>query len=372
MKQINIQNYEVSHKAFPFVWSFLKHEKLNFSIWLIMEVAADFFGIFIAQYFNKKVINYFQIEDQILINGIFLVFLYIIFNNCVFLFKTAMMKFKIKSLECISNKVMNKLFSYTIEHSMNYFNNSFSGAISSKIQSVGYSSADFIESIKKIITSLIIFILIPFFFAKISIYLSILFIIFGAIYFYFFSKSSREWGKKRKDLSEANSGFFGFLVDDFSNIRNIKIFSNLFMEKLCSKKYIQKIRKTERNLMESQMVNQTISFICTFSLFFSIISTSAVFLSKNKINFGDFTFVIIILSIANFVLKGFIGALNGFYGHKAVIENGLETILKPIEIKDKNNAKNINTINGKIVFKDVIFAYGELNKKEVLSNENKK
>ncbi|MDD2839592.1 MAG: ABC transporter ATP-binding protein [Rickettsiales bacterium] len=340
-----------------FLWKFAKNRKLDCFVWLFVEIANDMVGIFVAQYFNKKMISYFGIENPVLKTGLFLVFLYIFFNNINNLFKPFKLKTKFKFVDYIQKSVRNSLFSYTIQHSMDYFNNSFSGSLNNKIRSAVASTGEIFNSLKEILCIVSIFILVPIFYAQINIYIGISFFIIGILYIFLLSKIQKKIVDNQNEKSESVSKFFGLINDDFTNISNIKIFSNQLIERRNIKKQNVEIMRKEYKLTKTQISFQLINFICNFLMFFSVLGIAGYLLALRQISIADFTYIVIVTSISRFVLINGVKSLMRIYGAVGDLQNALETIYKPIGIKNKEKSKKLVTNEGKIVFKNVRFGY---------------
>ncbi len=114
----------------------LKFGKSIIVYYTIFYTITDIFEVLIAQYCNKQIINYLGIENLVLSFALFFVLLYCFFNNIHIIEKFIRMKFLDFKLAKIVNNLKERAFNYTIQHSMNYFNDSFSGDISSKISNI--------------------------------------------------------------------------------------------------------------------------------------------------------------------------------------------------------------------------------------------
>lgn len=153
----------------------LKVNKKDIFIFSMIFVIINLVGVFIAQYFNKKVIDYLTLENITLKFGLFILFFSVIFDCSRLLTKTIELKFVNFKMLKITNKAKEKVFTYTINHSMSFFDNSFSGDISSKISNIGNQLNKFIDSIAHIISNIIFFILSFIFYVSINIYCHIFF-----------------------------------------------------------------------------------------------------------------------------------------------------------------------------------------------------
>jgi ATP-binding cassette, subfamily B, bacterial len=348
---------EKEGSTFSFMCRLSKNRKFSCFVWLFFEISNDIVGIFVAQYFNKKMISYFEIENPSVRFGLFIVFLYIFFNNISNIFKLFKLKTGFKFVDYIKKTTRNTLFSYIIQHSINYFNNSFSGSLNSKINIAVYSVEKIFIGLKKIICAGCIFILVPIFYAKINIYISLCFFIFAVLYIFSLSKIQKKFIGIKKENSESVSKFFGLINDDFTNISNIKIFSNQIIERRNIKRQNVEIMRNEYKLTKVIIVFNFINFICNFLLFFSVLGIAGYLLALRQISIADFTYIVIITSISRFVIINCVKSLMDMYGAVGDLQNALETIYKPIDIKNKEKSKKLVVDEGKIVFKNVRFGY---------------
>ena len=334
----------------------LKVNKKDIFIFSMIFVIINLVGVFIVQYFNKKVIDYLTLENITLKFGLFILFFSVIFDCSRLLTKTIELKFVNFKMLKITNKAKEKVFTYTINHSMSFFDNSFSGDISSKISNIGNQLNKFIDSIAHIISNIIFFILSFIFYVSINIYIAISFLISAIIYLLVCEKYSSQYSEKRKIKEEKKSNYFGFVNDVFLNIINVKSFSHMHFEKCNSNRYLFKILKSEKDIIKTQTKVQFLHFFSTFVLFFSTISVATILLSTNKITSGDFVIVVIILHILKFSLRSFMRYINQYYASIGALNNSIEKLYQPIEINNKTQNK-LNLFNGKIVFNNITFDY---------------
>ena len=335
----------------------LKISNKTIAFFVIVLASMDLFYIFLAQYCNKKIVDYLGIENLNLSFALFLVFLMCCFGNFKSLKTFTENKFIIFKLNKIANKFKEKAFSYTIQHSMSYFNNSFSGDISSKISNVSKQFNIIINSLIHIINHFIIFAISLIFFAKINILIAITLLVSGTIYLVFYKTFCfNEYVSTHKVFAENNSRYFGLINDIFANIINVKAFSKTFLEKHNSNKYIFNIKKAEKNLTKLRIKRQFFSMISSFILFFSVILISTILLSLEKITSGDFVFVIVLLHILRFSIESIVRYSNSYYASIAIINNSIERLYQPIEIVDKTK-KELTLTDGMIKFNNITFGY---------------
>ena len=335
----------------------LKISNKTIAFFVMVLAGTDLFNVFLAQYCNKRIIDYLGIESLNLSFALFLVFLLCIFGNFKSLQHFIENRFVVFKLNKIANKLKENTFNYTIQHSMSYFNNSFSGDISSKISNISKQLKGIVDSLSHIINNFIFFTISFIFFAKVNILIAIALLVSGTIYLVFYKTFCfNEYVSTHKVFAENKSKYFGLINDIFANIINVKAFSKTFLEKHNSNKYIFDIKKAEKGLIKLSIKRQFFNMVSSFILFFSVISISTILLSLKKITSGDFVFVIVLLHILRFSIESVVKYSNRYYASIAIINNSIEKLYQPIEIVDKTE-KELTLTDGKIVFKNVRFGY---------------
>ena len=314
-------------------------------------------SIFVAQHFNKKMVNYLTGTNKVFLTGLSFIILYNIFNNITWLFHGIISKLTVATILKIQYKIRNNLFRYTIQHSMKYFNDSFSGAIANKISSITNKSGRFLKLTCKIFEKTITILLTPILYAQINFYLGMLFL-FIAIAFMIASRKIRKNVIHESNyLAEEKSKYSALINDDIMNIINIKIFSKIFSEKLRIKKQATKILRKDYNFQEADKNFYVMVFVFSFLFYAIILLFSCIALYLKKINIGDFIYLTIVTSILNHTTRHIVDITSEYSELKGTLENGLNAIFQPIEIVNNNNRKEIIVKKGKITFKNIIFYY---------------
>lgn len=344
-------------KTYDFLWKSTKGKRAVLGFFILTDLLNDVLGIFVAQYFNRKMVNYLSTNNAVFAVGLELIILYAVLDKSAYLIKSVRERLKINSLFKIIYNIRNKLFKHMVQHSMAYFNDSFSGALNNKIISAAKNSGLIIETTCKLIGNMSVILLTPILYTQINIYLGVAFTIIALLYLYFLRKLRKEVANKSKNLAEEKSNYFALINDDLTNIINIKSFSRNFKE-------INKIKRQNVDILRKDFEFKKTSakfllarFVLAFTLYSVIFVIAGILLYQRKIMIGDFLYVTIITAILNYVIKNFSEKLMRISIAKGALENNLEAILQPIEITDKKNAKKLIISNGRIIFKNINFNY---------------
>ncbi len=350
--------------VYDFLWKSTKGRRFLLSVLVIFYTIDDIISIFVAQYFNKKMVNYLGMENSTLLSGVTFILLYVLCGNITWIMAIIISKLKLSSIFVVQYKIRNNLFDYITKHSMDYFNNSFSGALNSKITSSVLHSGMLIYHICKIIENCIIILLTPILYAQINIYIGICFGLIAVFYVYITKNIKNDVMKKSDYLAEEKSKYFALINDDLTNIVNIKTFSRVFKERINIKKQNINILRKEFDYKKTNRKFFIIRFIIAFLLFTSVLGIGSFLLYHRKINMGDFLYLTTVTTILNFMVKQLGDKISSIALEKGILENNLSKIFQPIEIQNKSVSNRLIVSNGKIVFKNIFFSYG------VKQNEN--
>ena len=344
-------------KLMPFIWHFLKKYKIYFILYVTISFILGDLGLFFIQPYLLKIL-FDKIDSNTIniFNGLFIILL-ISFSDTLYINDIITNILKFKSLTRTIGDIRNTLFNYSMNQSVNFFNNNYSGELVNKINSITETietSLEAIIMIAKNIFLLTCFICVLFFFDKTLGFASIIWFVLYCLvsYCYLFKKKAVQ----SKLIQENQNKITAFVNDDFMNIKNIKIFASEKKERNILLNLLRNKFKNIYNEVKYTQISDFLFFILNFSLV-SLILFVAIYQLKNSIiSMGSFIFLFgLVKSFIIFARE--ICWLNDSFRDIIVMKNSLELITDDIELKDKKDAINLNISNGKIVFKNIIFKY---------------
>ena len=344
-------------KAINFIIESTKGKRFFLLLFFLSVFIGDLIALFFVQYLYKFVVNSIVENKFNLKIGIFYIFILAFLINFQTLELLLKAFFKFKSATYIQKDVRNKLFDYTIQHSISYFNNSFSGALSNKIDTIVRNIREFFTLVLAVMNLILFFIATSMAYFKINWHLSLFFVILTFLYVIIVSKIRQKLIKASVDKAESRNKYFGLINDDFVNVSNIKAFNTEKIEiNRVKKQNFEILRKSSRFLRFMSYVG-FLNGLFVF-LYVAIIMGFSIYLLVNKtINLGDFLFIWSITAIFGSFLRAGVFALTNVFETLGNIQNGIDTLLKPISITNKKDAKDIVITDGRIVLKNVKFSY---------------
>lgn len=343
-----------------FIWYFLKKQRLNFSIQLLLcfgwSVKESLFPFFIKQMVNgvhsqqPKLL----VLQSLLWQGTALFLVWIVMEISMRwqgLLAT-------RSFPQWRSNIRKYLFNYVIGHSIDYFNTNSSGSIASKISEIPRACESLLEIFLLHITSIggatilsiILLWLTHIHFAILSILWLLLHL---GISFYHAKRCHNAAEQQARAVAKLN----GKIVDVLVNMINVLLFSR----KKYESNYFKVAQKDElvysqnaRWVLEKVKIYQSLLAVVYLGTMLTYLITSWFY---STVSLGDFALV----PILTFSLLGMIGWLDGqiliIFREIGSIKASLRLLNTHYQICDRENAYPLQVSNGVISFRDVSFNY---------------
>lgn len=177
---------------------------------------------------------------------------------------------------------------------------------------------------------------------------------------------------KLKDVSseqaDARSLMTGRIVDSYTNISTVKLFSHSKRETEYAEEGMEGFLDTVyRQMRLVTGFNVWVEF-ANYLLVFSIAGISIYLWLDDAITVGAIAIAVSLALRINGMSKWIMWEIGGLFENLGTVIDGIKTLAKPITIEDKPNAEPLQVPQGGIHFDNVSFNYGE--NKGVINNLN--
>ncbi|UTT86468.1 ABC transporter ATP-binding protein/permease [Vibrio pelagius] len=177
---------------------------------------------------------------------------------------------------------------------------------------------------------------------------------------------------KLKDVSseqaDARSLMTGRIVDSYTNISTVKLFSHSKRETEYAEEGMEGFLDTVyRQMRLVTGFNVWVEF-ANYLLVFSIAGISIYLWLEDAITVGAIAIAVSLALRINGMSKWIMWEIGGLFENLGTVIDGIKTLAKPIAIEDKPNAEPLQVPQGGIHFDNVSFNYGE--NKGVINNLN--
>lgn len=256
---------------------------------------------------------------------------------------------------------------YLLKQSVSFYSDDFAGRIATKVMQTSLSVR---ETVMKLLDVLV----------YISVYFTSMIVMVGqadwrlmapmliwlaayiAIQFYFVPKLKAISEKQ----ADARSTMTGRIVDSYTNINTVKLFSHSKRETEYAEEGMQEFLGTVHKQMRlATGINISVEII-NYLLVFSITAISIMLWIDNVLSVGAITIAISLALRVNGMSHWIMWEISSLFENLGTVTDGMNTLAKPITINDKPDATELKVTQGSIKFEHVDFHYGE--NKNVISD----
>lgn len=249
---------------------------------------------------------------------------------------------------------------YLLKQSVSFYQNDFAGRVATKVMQTSLAVR---ETVTKLL-DVLVYILVYFtsmvvMIAKADIRLMIPMLIWLAVYIGLQWRFLPQLKKVSTEQADARSTMTGRIVDSYTNIATVKLFSHTQKEaeyaKGSMRTFLETVYKQMRLVTWINVSVQVINYI----LAFSIAAVSIWLWRDDAITVGAIAIAISLALRLNGMSQWIMWEISSLFENIGTVADGMNTLSKPTEINDIDNAPALKVNKGGIDFNDVSFHYGE-------------
>ncbi|MDA0128368.1 ABC transporter ATP-binding protein [Vibrio sp. MarTm2] len=259
---------------------------------------------------------------------------------------------------------------YLLKQSINFYQDDFAGRVATKVMQTSLAvretvmkTMDVFVYVSVYFTAMIVLL------AQADIRLMIPMMIwlgcYVAIQIYFVPKLK----KVASEQADARSTMTGRIVDSYTNIATVKLFSHSKRETEYAEKGMRGFLDTVYKQMRLVTGFDVAVEITNYLLVFSVGALSIYLWMDGSISVGSIAIAIALALRINGMSMWIMWEVGALFENMGTVVDGIKTLSKPIDIQDKDNAKPLTVEQGGIEFDNVSFHYGDKTK-GVISNLN--
>jgi ATP-binding cassette subfamily B multidrug efflux pump len=249
---------------------------------------------------------------------------------------------------------------YLLKQSVSFYSDDFAGRIATKVMQTSLAVR---ETVMKLLDVLV----------YISVYFTSMVVMVGqadwrlmipmliwlaayiAIQFYFVPKLKAISEKQ----ADARSTMTGRIVDSYTNINTVKLFSHSKRETEYAEEGMEEFLGTVHKQMRlATGINISVEII-NYLLVFSIAAVSIMLWVDNVLSIGAIAIAISLALRVNGMSHWIMWEISSLFENLGTVTDGINTLSKPISINDKADATELKVTQGSIKFDNVNFHYGE-------------
>lgn len=252
---------------------------------------------------------------------------------------------------------------YLLRQSVSFYSNDFAGRIATKVMQTALSVR---EAVMKLLD--VMMFVIVYFFAmlvlvaqsdwRLTVPMGVWLICYIAIQSYFVPRLKRV----STDQAEARAMMTGRIVDSYSNITTVKLFSHTNREAEYAREGMEAFMDTVHLQMRLatglnvsvQMINHLLSFS---------VAVLSIWLWLNEaVSVGAIAIAIALALRLNGMAHWIMWEISALFENIGTVADGMETLSRPLQIEDQKNAKSLKITRGLSIFSRLVSAMVKLNR----------
>ncbi|TOI48592.1 ABC transporter ATP-binding protein [Vibrio parahaemolyticus] len=249
---------------------------------------------------------------------------------------------------------------YLLNQSLNFYQDDFAGRVATKVMQTSLAVR---EAVMK---SMDVFVYVTVYFTSMVVMLAaadwrlmipmiVWLLVYIAIQIYFVPKLK----DVASEQADARSTMTGRIVDSYTNIQTVKLFSHSQRETQYAEQGMKGFLNTVYRQMRLVTGFDVAVEISNYILVFSVAALSIYLWLDSAISVGAIAIAVSLALRVNGMSMWIMWEVGALFENMGTVVDGMKTLSKPIDIQDKPNAKDLVVSQGGIQFDNVSFHYGE-------------
>ena len=240
-----------------------------------------------------------------------------------------------------------------------FFQNDFAGRIATKVWQAGQATGDLMESFIEVVWFMIVYTVTTLaLVAGLDLRLAVLVVVWIIAFGWLAKLYLPAIRKHAEATAEAGSMINGRIIDSYSNVQTLKLFSADGDDRYIRNGfdiYLGALRPFTRRLTGVRMALTMLSGV----MITAIAGFSVYLWVEGLITVGAVAFTLSLVLRLNMLLGRLMMQLNGILRNLGVLENSKALISQPLGLVDAPGAKELVVAGGRIDMKNVVFHYGK-------------
>ena len=240
-----------------------------------------------------------------------------------------------------------------------FFQNDFAGRIATKVWQAGQATGDLMESFIEVVWFMIVYTVTTLaLVAGLDLRLAVMVVVWIAAFGWLAKLYLPAIRKHAEATAEAGSMITGRIVDSYSNVQTLKLFSADGDDRYIRNGfdiYLDALRPFTRRLTGVRMALTMLS-----GVMITAIAAFAIYLwVEGSITVGAVAFTLSLVLRLNMLLGRLMMQLNSILRNLGVLENSKALISQPLGLTDAPDARELIVTGGRIDVRNVTFHYGK-------------
>ncbi len=251
---------------------------------------------------------------------------------------------------------------YVLRQSLHYFHNDFAGRIANKIMQTGPAlRGSVVQAVDALWFVMVYTIGAVVLFFQADPWLAVPLVIWLVIYIGALAYFVPRIKKQSTIMSESRSTLTGRIVDSYTNIITVKLFAHTHGEDEYAKEALDENTAEFHKMLRISTIYETTIMIVNGFLIVATCGLALWLWGQGSITLGAIAVAISLVIRINNMSGWIMWVMANIFESIGMVQEGMETISKPILVRDVSEAKHLAVPHGEVRFDGVTFHYGQKN-----------
>jgi ATP-binding cassette, subfamily B, multidrug efflux pump len=249
---------------------------------------------------------------------------------------------------------------YLIRQSMSYFQDEFAGRIGAKLMQTALAVREVVMKVLDVTVYVVVYFTGAVILAAMSdIWLAVPFLVWLACYVALLRYFIPRLGKISEAQADARSLMTGRIVDSYTNIATVKLFSHSRREEGYAHEAMEEFLGTVHRQMRMVTLLQSAITLMNCTLLFAVFAVGIGQWLNGNMTPGAVAVAAALVLRFQGMSQWVMWEMSALFENIGVVRDGINSLSLPSVVKDAPDAKPIGTVRGDIKFENVSFHYGK-------------
>ena len=249
---------------------------------------------------------------------------------------------------------------YLIRQSMSYFQDEFAGRIGAKLMQTALAVREVVMKVLDVTVYVVVYFTGAVILAAMSdIWLAVPFLVWLGCYVALLRYFIPRLGKISEAQADARSMMTGRIVDSYTNIATVKLFSHSRREEGYAHEAMEEFLGTVHKQMRMVTLLQSAITLMNCTLLFAVFAVGIGQWLNGNMTPGAVAVAAALVLRFQGMSQWVMWEMSALFENIGVVRDGINSLSLPSVVKDAPGARPIGTVNGDIKFENVSFHYGK-------------
>lgn len=249
---------------------------------------------------------------------------------------------------------------YLLGQSMGFYQNEFAGRVATKVMQTALAVRETVMKLLDVLLYVLVYltsmvVLIASLDYRLALPLVAWFLLYGGLLYYFLPRLERISTRQ----ADARSDMTGRLVDTYTNMSTVKLFSHSQREAHYAREGMERFLHTVHPQMRLVTQLSTSVWVVNVLLIFSVAALSIWLWQNAAITTGAIAIAIGLVLRLNSMAQWIMWEVSGLFENIGTARDGMNTLSLPRQVQDKPGAEKLPEGDASISFKNIDFHYGK-------------